>query len=165
MELTHINEKNLPKMVDVGLKEITQRTAIASGIIKMSQKAYELGLSGEGKKGAIMQTAVISAIMAAKNTSKSIAMAHQILITSVDVDITPLKQLPGFKLKVVVKSQGKTGVEMEALHAVSVGLLNIYDMLKAVDKAMLISDIFLEQKNGGKSGDIYNDLAQIKASK
>ena len=73
--------------------------------------------------------------------------------------------MPGFKLKVVVKSQGQTGVEMEALHAVSVGLLNIYDMLKAVDKAMLISDIFLEQKNGGKSGDIYNNLAQIKASK
>lgn len=165
MKLTHINEKNLPKMVDVGLKEISQRMAIASGIIKMSKQAYELALSGTGKKGPIMQTAVISAVMAAKNTSQSIAMAHPILINGVDIDIEPLSDLPGFRLIALVKTTGKTGVEMEALHAVSIGLLNIYDMLKAVDKKMIISDIFLEQKTGGKSGDINNDLDSIKASK
>ena len=165
MKLTHINDKKLPKMVDVGAKDISSRIAVASGVIKMSKEAYELAQSGTGKKGPVMQTAVISAIMAAKRTSESIAMAHPIAINGVDIDIAPLPDLPGFKLSASVKTSGKTGVEMEALHAVSVGLLNIYDMLKAADKAMLISDIFLEHKSGGKSGEINNNLDEIKGRK
>lgn len=153
MKLTHVNENNNPRMVNVGDKNITERTAIASGQIKMSKEAFELAILGQGKKGPVEQTAVISAIMAAKQTSQIIAMAHPILINGIDISITPLPQLPGFRIEASVKTSGKTGVEMEALTAVSVGLLNIYDMLKAADKSMEISAIHLDFKSGGKSGD------------
>lgn len=153
MKLTHVNENNNPRMVNVGDKSITERTAIASGQIKMSKTAFGLAISGQGKKGPVEQTAVISAIMGAKKTSEIIAMAHPILINGVDINVVPLADLPGFRVEAMVKTSGKTGVEMEALTAVSVGLLNLYDMLKAADKSMEISDIHLDFKSGGKSGD------------
>lgn len=152
MELTHINEKNLPKMVDVGAKDITTRIAIASGMIKMSKEAFEAVIHASGKKGPVLQTAVVAAVMGAKKTSSLIPMCHPLSITSVDIDIDEIPELPGFKLFARVKTDGKTGVEMEALNAVSVGLLTIYDMVKAIDKGMQILNIELEEKSGGKSG-------------
>lgn len=151
--LTHLNEKNIPKMVDVSNKDITKRTAIASGVIKMSKDAYTAIKENTGKKGPVLQTAVIAAVMGAKRTSDLIPMCHPLAINSVDIDIEDMEQLPGFKLISKVTTQGKTGVEMEALTSVSIGLLTIYDMVKAIDKSMIISNIALESKSGGKSGE------------
>ncbi len=152
MKLTHLDENDRPKMVDVTEKEDTTRVAIASGIITMSQKAYDIVVENQGKKGPVLQTAIIAAIGGAKSTSSLIPMCHPLMLTSVKCDVTELPKLPGFKLEVLAKLSGKTGVEMEALTGVSVGLLTIYDMVKAVDKSMVISDIQLESKSGGKSG-------------
>lgn len=151
--LTHLNEQNLPRMVDVGDKNITRRIAVASGEIKMSEEAYEAIKSNTGKKGPVLQTAVIAAVMGAKKTSDLIPMCHPLPITSVNIDVEDLPSLPGFKIIATVITDGKTGVEMEALTSVSVGLLTIYDMIKAIDKSMQISNIALESKSGGKSGD------------
>ena len=151
--LTHLNEKNLPTMVDVGHKDATKRIAIASGIITMSKEAYTAIKENTGKKGPVLQTAVIAAIMGAKRTSDLIPMCHPLMINSVDINIEDIENLPGFKLIAKVATQGKTGVEMEALTSVSIGLLAIYDMIKAIDKSMIISDIALESKSGGKSGE------------
>lgn len=151
--LTHLDEKNMPKMVDVGEKDETLRIATASGIIKMSQEAFEAVRNNTAKKGPVLQTAVIAAIMGAKKTSDLIPMTHPLIINSVKTDIEELNEICAFKLFVTVKIHGKTGVEMEALTGVSVGLLTIYDMVKAIDKSMEISEIRLESKSGGKSGD------------
>lgn len=151
--LTHLNEKNLPTMVDVGHKDATKRIAIASGTITMSKEAYTAIKENTGKKGPVLQTAVIAAIMGAKRTSDLIPMCHPLMINSVDINIEDIENLPGFKLTAKVATQGKTGVEMEALTSVSIGLLTIYDMIKAIDKSMIISDIALESKSGGKSGE------------
>ncbi|WP_297985373.1 cyclic pyranopterin monophosphate synthase MoaC [uncultured Campylobacter sp.] len=151
--LTHLNEKNLPTMVDVGHKDATKRIAIASGTITMSKEAYTAIKENTGKKGPVLQTAVIAAIMGAKRTSDLIPMCHPLMINSVDINIEDIENLPGFKLIAKVATQGKTGVEMEALTSVSIGLLAIYDMIKAIDKSMIISDIALESKSGGKSGE------------
>ena len=151
--LTHLNKKNLPTMVDVGHKDATKRIAIASGTITMSKEAYTAIKENTGKKGPVLQTAVIAAIMGAKRTSDLIPMCHPLMINSVDINIEDIENLPGFKLIAKVATQGKTGVEMEALTSVSIGLLTIYDMIKAIDKSMIISDIALESKSGGKSGE------------
>ncbi|MBR8461267.1 cyclic pyranopterin monophosphate synthase MoaC [Campylobacter sp. faydin G-24] len=151
--LTHIDEKNRPKMVDVSPKEPTRRIATASGIIKMSKNAFDAIKENTGKKGPVLQTAVVAAIMGAKKTSELIPMCHPLVILSVDCDIVELPEIYAFKLFVSVKIDGKTGVEMEALTGVSVGLLTIYDMVKAIDKTMQITDIVLESKSGGKSGE------------
>jgi cyclic pyranopterin phosphate synthase len=151
--LTHLNEKNLPTMVDVGHKDATKRIAIASGAITMSKEAYIAIKENTGQKGPVLQTAVIAAIMGAKRTSDLIPMCHPLMINSVDINIEDIENLPGFKLIAKVATQGKTGVEMEALTSVSIGLLTIYDMIKAIDKSMIISDIALESKSGGKSGE------------
>ncbi len=153
MELTHLDENNLPKMVDVSEKNETVRIAIASGTIKMSREAYKAVIEGTAKKGPVLQTAVIAAVMGAKKTSDLIPMCHPLALSSVKCDIEEIDSLPGFKMSVRVKMEGKTGVEMEALTAVSTGLLTIYDMVKAIDKGMEISDIRLESKVGGKSGE------------
>lgn len=152
VKLTHLDENDRPKMVDVTEKEDTTRVAIASGIITMSQEAYDIVVENQGKKGPVLQTAIIAAIGGAKSTSSLIPMCHPLMLTSVKCDVTELPKLPGFKLEVLAKLSGKTGVEMEALTGVSVGLLTIYDMVKAVDKSMVISNIQLESKSGGKSG-------------
>ena len=153
MSLTHLDENDKPKMVDVGDKAVTERIAAASGIIEVSPEAYETVIANTAKKGPVLQTAVIAAIQGAKKTSDLIPMCHPLLLTSIKTDIEELPDLPGFKLTVTVKLQGKTGVEMEALTGVSVGLLTIYDMLKAIDKGMVIRNVQLERKSGGKSGD------------
>jgi len=150
MDLTHINEKHNPKMVDVGDKEITKRIATASGTIHMKKETKEAILKEKTKKGAVLQTAIIAAIMGSKKTSELIPMCHNILIDGVDVDVEETED--GFKITATAKTTSKTGIEMEALTAVSVGLLTIYDMAKAIDREMVISDIKLEYKSGGKSG-------------
>ena len=157
MNLTHLDEQNKPKMVDVSDKENTTRVATASGIIEVSQDAYNAVVSNTAKKGPVLQTAVISAIQATKQTSTLIPMCHPLMITSVKTDIEELPNIPAFKLSVTTKLNGKTGVEMEALTGVSIGLLTIYDMLKAIDKGMVIRNVQLETKSGGKSGDFKRE--------
>jgi len=152
VQLTHLDENDRPKMVDVSDKEDTTRVAIATGKIQMSQEAYDLITQNQAKKGPVLQTAIIAAIQGTKQTSTLIPMCHPLMLTSVKCDIENLPELPGFKLQVLAKLTGKTGVEMEALTGVSVGLLTIYDMIKAVDKSMILSDIQLESKSGGNSG-------------
>ncbi len=157
MTLTHLDENDKPKMVDVSSKDDTVRIASASGIISMSPEAYKAVIESSAKKGPVLQTAVISAIQGAKKTPDLIPMCHPLMLTSVKTDIKEIPELPGFKLYVTTKLRGKTGVEMEALTGVSVGLLTIYDMLKAIDKGMVIEKIQLESKSGGKSGDFKRD--------
>jgi len=153
LELTHLDENDRPKMVDVSSKNETKRVAVASGMITMSQDAYDAIINNTGKKGPVLQTAVIAAIMGTKKTSDLIPMCHPLLLTGINCDIDELPELPGFKLTVSAKLNGQTGVEMEALTGVSIGLLTIYDMVKAIDKSMVISNVQLESKSGGKSGD------------
>jgi len=152
MKLTHLDENDRPKMVDVSPKNDTFRVAKASGTIQMSRKAYEMIIQNKTKKGPVIQTAIVAAIMGAKQTSSLIPMCHPLMITSINCDVEELNDLPGFKISVTSKLTGKTGIEMEALTGVSIGLLTIYDMAKAIDKSMVIGNIFLEEKDGGKSG-------------
>lgn len=153
MNLTHLDENNKPKMVDVSDKEDTSRVAVASGIIEVTAEAYTAVVQNAAKKGPVLQTAVIAAIQGAKQTSTLIPMCHPLMLSSIKTDIEELPEVPGFKLTVRAKLKGQTGVEMEALTGVSVGLLTIYDMLKAIDKGMVIRNVQLEEKSGGKSGD------------
>lgn len=153
MKLTHLDENDRPKMVDVSEKNETTRVAVASGQISMSQDAYDAIIANKTKKGPVVQTAVIAAIMAVKKTSELIPMCHPLLLSGINCDIEELPALPGFKLYVTAKLKGQTGVEMEALTGTSIGLLTIYDMVKAIDKSMVISSVQLEEKSGGKSGD------------
>lgn len=153
MNLTHLDDNNRPKMVDVSEKKSTTRVAIASGTITMSQEAFDNVVSNTNKKGPVVQTAVIAAIMGTKKTPELIPMCHPLLLSGINCDVEQLDELPGFKLKVTTKLAGQTGVEMEALTGVSIGLLTIYDMVKAIDKGMIINDVQLEHKSGGKTGD------------
>jgi len=153
MKLTHLDEKDRPKMVDVSDKTQTTRGAVASGIIEMRQDAYDAIINEKTKKGPVLQTAVIAAIMGAKQTSSIIPMCHPLNLSGINCEVEELPQLPGFKLSVTAKLTGQTGVEMEALTGTSVGLLTIYDMVKAIDKGMVIRNVQLETKSGGKSGD------------
>lgn len=153
MNLTHLDNNNRPKMVDVSDKNETYRVAIASGRITMSKEAYDAIIGNVVKKGPVLQTAVIAAIMGTKKTSELIPMCHPLLLSGINCDIEENATENSFKLFVTAKLNGQTGVEMEALTGVSVGLLTIYDMVKAIDKSMIISDIQLESKSGGKSGD------------
>jgi len=152
VKLTHLDENDRPKMVDVTKKDDTTRIAVASGQISMSQEAYDMIIKNQTKKGPVLQTAVIAAIMGAKQTSSLIPMCHPLMLTGINCDVIELPSLPGFELRVRAKLTGKTGVEMEALTGVSIGLLTIYDMAKAIDKTMVISEIKLLSKEGGKSG-------------
>lgn len=157
MNLTHLDEQNKPKMVDVGDKQASTRIATASGVIEVGQAAFDAVIANTAKKGPVLQTAVIAAIQGAKQTSSLIPMCHPLMLTSVKTDIQELPELPGFKLTVTAKLKGQTGVEMEALTGVSVGLLTIYDMLKAIDKGMVIKNVQLEHKSGGNSGDFNRE--------
>jgi len=157
MNLTHLDENNKPKMVDVSDKENTTRIAIASGVIEVTPEAYNAVVSNSAKKGPVLQTAVIAAIQGAKQTSTLIPMCHPLMLSSIKTEIEELPEVPGFKLTVKAKLTGQTGVEMEALTGVSVGLLTIYDMLKAIDKGMVIKNVQLESKSGGKNGDFRRE--------
>jgi len=152
-DLTHLDENDRPKMVDVSAKENSTRVAVASGTIKMSKEAFTNVTSHSNKKGPVIQTAVIAAIMGTKKTPELIPMCHPLLLSGINCDVDQLDDLPGFKLTVTTKLAGQTGVEMEALTGVSIGLLTIYDMVKAIDKGMIINDVQLEHKSGGKTGD------------
>ena len=152
-KLTHIDASGAANMVDVGDKDDTVREASAEGFVRMRPETFELIRSGNAKKGDVLGAARIAGIMAAKRTHDLIPLCHPLLLTKVTVDIDPLASLPGFRIVAGVKLTGKTGVEMEALTAVSVACLTIYDMAKAVDRAMEISGIRVLAKSGGKSGD------------
>jgi len=151
-ELTHLDATGAAQMVDVGAKAVTERVAIASGAVVMQPQTLDLIMHSGLKKGDVIAVARIAGIMAAKKTHELIPLCHQLLISKVSVDIVPDTALPGLRVTATVKVTGQTGVEMEALTAVSVACLTVYDMAKAVDKAMEIKDIRLMEKTGGKSG-------------
>lgn len=149
---THLDEKGMPKMVDVSQKKETTRIAVAHGKIRMSKEAFDIAARGEGKKGDVFATARLAGIMAAKKTSELIPLCHPLNIEGCDITFDPDKNENSITITSTVKISGKTGVEMESLSAVSIAALTIYDMLKAVDKDMEISQIYLVSKEGGKSG-------------
>lgn len=149
---THIDEKGRVRMVDVTEKAPTDRVAVAAGSIAMSPETFEQIRSRTVKKGNVLETARIAGVMAAKKTSDLIPMCHPLLLTHIRVDFTPDEAENRIDITAEVRLLGQTGVEMEALTAVSVAALTIYDMCKASDKAMVISDIRLLTKSGGKSG-------------
>lgn len=153
--LTHIGASGEAHMVDVGGKAETERTAIAQGHIKMAEATLTLIREGNAKKGDVIGTARLAGIMAAKRTADLIPLCHPLMLSKVSVDIVEDRALPGLKVTATVKLTGKTGVEMEALTAVSVACLTLYDMAKAADKTMEISGIRVVKKTGGKSGDFY----------
>ena len=152
-ELSHLDATGAANMVDVSTKPVTERVAVAEGRIVMQPETLELALSGRAKKGDVVATARIAAIMAAKRTSELIPLCHPLALTKVAVDIVPDPALPGFRVIASAKVSGQTGVEMEALTAVSIGCLTLYDMLKAVDRGMRIDGVALIEKSGGTSGD------------
>jgi cyclic pyranopterin monophosphate synthase len=152
MSLTHFDEEGRAHMVDVSDKAVTARTAVAEGLVRMSAETLALITEGRAKKGDVLGVARLAGIMAAKRTADLIPLCHPLALTRVALDLTPEPDLPGVRVVATVKTSGQTGVEMEALTAVSVACLTVYDMLKAVQKSMQIDGIRLLLKDGGKSG-------------
>ncbi|EEQ95865.1 cyclic pyranopterin monophosphate synthase MoaC [Brucella sp. ZJ1_1] len=152
-KLTHIDQSGAANMVDVGSKDETERQAVAEGSVRMKPETLALILEGNAAKGDVIGTARLAGIMAAKKTSDLIPLCHPLMLTKVVVEIEPDHTLPGLRVRALAKLKGRTGVEMEALTAVSVTCLTIYDMAKAVDKHMEIGGIRVIEKSGGKSGD------------
>jgi cyclic pyranopterin monophosphate synthase len=152
LALTHIGSGGEARMVDVSAKPATARVAVAEGRVVMSKATLDLILSGDAKKGDVLGTARIAGIMAAKRTHELIPLCHPLAISKVTVDITPDPELPGCVVQSSVKVVGPTGVEMEALTAVSVACLTIYDMVKAAERGVRIEAIRVVEKKGGKSG-------------
>jgi cyclic pyranopterin monophosphate synthase len=150
--LTHIDAKGEARMVDVSRKPATERTAVAEGAVVMQRTTLDLIAGGNAKKGDVLGTARVAAIMAAKRTHELIPLCHPLLLSQVEIDIDMDDALPGCRVRATVKVSGQTGVEMEALTAVSVGCLTIYDMVKAADRGIRIEGIRLIEKKGGKSG-------------
>jgi cyclic pyranopterin phosphate synthase len=150
MALSHVDARGRVKMVDVGDKPVTRREAVARGTIAMSREARRLVRAGAVKKGDPLQTARLAGIMAAKQTSALIPLCHPLPLSSVQVELIPTAR--GYDIEARVRTSSQTGVEMEALTAVAVAALTIYDMVKAVDKAMVIGDVRLMFKSGGRSG-------------
>lgn len=156
-ELTHLDEQGRANMVDVGHKADTERVAIARGEIVMKPETLGLIRAGQIKKGDVLTVARIAGIQAAKRTWELIPLCHPIALTKVDVSLSLDDDLPGVQIQATAKTIGKTGVEMEALTAVSVAALTVYDMAKAAEKTMKIQNIRLVEKHGGQSGDIINE--------
>jgi cyclic pyranopterin phosphate synthase len=150
--LTHLDKAGAARMVDVGAKAVTARIAIAEGAVKMAAKTLDLIRAGNAQKGDVIGTARIAGIMAAKRTHELIPLCHPLALSSVVVDIELDGSLPGVRVRATTKVAGQTGVEMEALTAVSVACLTIYDMAKAVDRGMEITGVRLVEKRGGRSG-------------
>ena len=150
--LSHLNEAGEARMVDVSAKAVTERSAAAEGFVSMAPATLDLILSGETKKGDVLAAARIAGIMAAKRTSELIPLCHPLPLSEVTIEFEPSRDPPGIRVEAAVKVDGKTGVEMEALTAVSIACLTIYDMTKAVDRAMSFSGIRLMEKTGGRSG-------------
>ena len=155
-ELTHLDEHGRARMVDVGHKPDTERVAIARGEVHMKKETLDLIRAGHMKKGDVLTIAQIAGITASKRTSDLIPLCHPLPLSKVDVDITLDDSLPGVVITATAKVTGKTGVEMEALTAVSVAALTVYDMAKAVEKTMRIQNIRMLEKHGGQSGDVVN---------
>jgi cyclic pyranopterin phosphate synthase len=151
-ELTHLDEHGKAKMVDVTDKEVTQREAKARGTVLMSPETFQRILEGGISKGDVLGVAKVAGIMGAKSTAELIPMCHPLNITNVEITFNPIEERHCIEIEAQVKLKGQTGVEMEALTAVAVAALTIYDMCKAVDRAMVITDIHLVEKKGGKSG-------------
>ncbi|MFY1707645.1 cyclic pyranopterin monophosphate synthase MoaC [Tritonibacter scottomollicae] len=152
MSLTHFDQKGDAHMVDVSDKDVTARIAVAEGHIKMARETFDIIAEGRAKKGDVLSVARLAGIMGAKKTSELIPLCHPLPITKVTVELTLDPDLPGVRVEGTVKTAGQTGVEMEALTAVSTACLTVYDMAKAVDKAMEIGGIRVLLKDGGKSG-------------
>ena len=151
-ELTHFDEQGRARMVDVGAKPETHRVALARGEVRMRPETLRLILEGRAEKGDVLGVARVAAIMGAKQTASLVPMCHQLLLTSVTVEFEPDLERSALGIAVQVETRGQTGVEMEALTGVSVAALTVYDMVKAVDRGMVIADIRLEEKRGGRSG-------------
>ena len=151
-QLTHFNESGEAHMVDVGTKAITQRTAVTEGYIEMQAETLKLIIEGGHKKGDVLAIARIAGIMASKKTADLIPLCHPLPITHVDIKLTAEPERNRVRCRVTVKTNGQTGVEMEALTATQIALLTIYDMCKAVDRGMVIQSVRLLEKDGGKSG-------------
>lgn len=150
--LSHLDETGAAHMVDVGDKPLTKREAVATGQVRMDPATLAIIRKGDAKKGDVLGTARLAGIMAAKRTHELIPLCHPLLLTHISVDISEDESLPGLQVKATVAVSGQTGVEMEALTAVSVCCLTIYDMVKAVDRTMEIGAIVLQEKQGGRSG-------------
>lgn len=156
-KLSHIDDAGRAHMVDVGDKPDTQRTAVATGEVLMRPETLALVRAGALKKGDVLTVAQIAGVMAAKRTSELIPLCHPLPLTQVEVELSLDDALPGVQIRATARTTGKTGVEMEALTAVSVAALTVYDMAKAVEKTMRIQDIRLVEKHGGQSGDVVNE--------
>ncbi|MFZ5819745.1 MAG: cyclic pyranopterin monophosphate synthase MoaC [Chloroflexota bacterium] len=156
-KLTHLDETGRARMVDVGGKPDTERVAAAKGEVHMRRETLELIRAGQMKKGDVLTVAQIAGVSASKRTSDLIPLCHPLPLTQVDVSLALDETLPGVRITAVARTVGKTGVEMEALTAVSVAALTVYDMAKAVEKTMRIQNIRLVEKRGGRSGDVVNE--------
>lgn len=150
--LSHFDDRGQAHMVDVSSKPVTDRVAVAVGAVRMTVETLRLITEGRAKKGDVLSVARLAGIMAAKKTSDLIPLCHPLPITKVALELTADASLPGVRIEATVKTSGQTGVEMEALTAVSVAALTVYDMVKAVEKSMVIDGIRLILKDGGKSG-------------
>ncbi len=153
MKLSHLDERGAARMVDVGGKPVTERTAEAAGAVRMSQEAFELVAGNAIEKGDVLSVAKIAGTMAAKRTGELIPLCHPLGLDQVVVDVVLDPSLPGVRVQAAAKLSGRTGVEMEALTAVAVACLTVYDMVKAADRGMVIEDVRLMSKTGGTRGD------------
>lgn len=156
-EFTHFNEQGRAKMVDVGEKPVTVRTAVAAGRVLVNRETFEKIRSGGMKKGDVLTTAQIAGIMGAKRTPDVIPMCHPVAVNGIDMHLSLDEKRLSVEIRAEVRCDGKTGVEMEALTAVSIAALTVYDMCKAVQKDMVISDIRLLEKTGGVHGEFHRD--------
>jgi cyclic pyranopterin phosphate synthase len=155
-KLTHLDENGQARMVDIGSKPDTERTAVARGEVAMRSETLALIEAGQIKKGDVLTVAQLAGVMAAKKTAELIPLCHPIPVNHIEVDLRLDKDLPGIQITASVRTYGKTGAEMEALTAVSLAALTVYDMAKAAEKTMRIQNIRLVEKHGGRSGDVVN---------
>jgi len=151
-ELTHLDERGQARMVDVADKAATARHAVASGVIRMQEATLTAIIDGSHRKGDVLAVARVAGIMAAKKTPELVPLCHPIALTKVEIELEPDPALPGVRCQATCATHGPTGVEIEALAAVQVALLTIYDMCKAVDRGMVIDAVGLDEKAGGRSG-------------
>ncbi len=149
---SHIDESGRARMVDVGAKPVTQREAIARGRVRLSPDAFRAAVEGSAKKGDVLGVARIAGIQAAKRTAEWIPLAHPLPLETVEINFHPQQEVPAIEVEAIVRVTAKTGVEMEALVAVSAAALTLYDMCKSIDRGMVIEDVRLLRKSGGKSG-------------
>jgi cyclic pyranopterin phosphate synthase len=155
-KLSHLDERGQARMVDVGSKPDTERTAIARGEVAMQPETLALIQAGQMKKGDVLTVAQLAGVMAAKKTAELIPLCHPIPLNHIEVDLSIDQELPGIRITASVRTFGKTGAEMEALTAVSIAALTVYDMAKAAEKTIRIQNIRLVEKRGGRSGEVVN---------